>query len=84
MATLLSIGIILWVGSRPAQLFFQAARERMTAQNPPATIGDLGRERGACLCPLGRVWMGPAWLKYNKRQKDGYLVGLLVSTWQIK
>ena len=37
MATLLSVGIILRVGSRPAQLFFHAARERMTAQNPPAT-----------------------------------------------
>ena len=47
MATLLSAGIILRVGSHPAQLFFQAARERMTAQNPPATIGDLGREQGA-------------------------------------
>ena len=32
----------------------------------------------AHLCPLGRVWMDPAWLKYKKRQKDGYLVGLLV------
>ena len=38
MATLLSVGIILRVGSRPAQLFFHAARERMTAQNPPATV----------------------------------------------
>ena len=37
MATLLSTRIILRVGSRPTQLFFQAARERMTAQNPPAT-----------------------------------------------
>ena len=37
MATHLSIGIILWVGLRPTQLFFYAARERMTAQNPPAT-----------------------------------------------
>ena len=36
MATLLSATIILWVGSHPAQLFFQAAQERMTAQNPPA------------------------------------------------
>ena len=37
MATLLFAGIILRVGSRPAQLFFQAAPERMTAQNPPVT-----------------------------------------------
>ena len=39
MATLLSVRIILRVGSRPAQLFFHATRERMTAQNPPATSG---------------------------------------------
>ena len=45
MATLLSVGIILRVGSRPAQLFFHAARERMTAQNPPATqAAMLGHE----------------------------------------
>ena len=37
MATLLSTAIILQVGSHRAQLFFQAAQERMTAQNPPAT-----------------------------------------------
>ena len=46
MATLLSATIILQVGLRPTQLFFQAAWERMTAQNPPATNGNLGRERG--------------------------------------
>ena len=44
MATLLSAAIILWVGSHPTQLLFYAAQERMTAQNPPATNGDLGRE----------------------------------------
>ena len=36
-ATLLSTAILLRVGSRPAQLLFHAAWERMTAQNPPAT-----------------------------------------------
>ena len=38
MATLLSIAVLLWVGSHLAQLLFHAARERMTAQNPPATM----------------------------------------------
>ena len=37
---------LLWVGSCPAQLFFHTAQERVTAQNPHATNGDLGREGG--------------------------------------
>ena len=47
MATLLSAAIILQVGSHPAQLLLHTARERMKAQNRPATNGDLGREQGA-------------------------------------
>ena len=35
MAILLSTAIILWVGSRPTELLFYAAQERITAQNPP-------------------------------------------------
>ena len=46
MAKLLSAAVLLWVGSCPTQLLFYAAQERMTAQNPLATDGDLGRERG--------------------------------------
>ena len=35
VATILPAAILLWVGSHPAQLLFQAAWERLTAQNPP-------------------------------------------------
>ena len=46
VATLLSVAILLWVGSCPAQLLFHAAWEKMTAQNPPVTNGVLGRKQG--------------------------------------
>ena len=61
MATLLSATIILKVGSHPAQLLFRAAQERMTAQNPPATNGDLGRDQGVPVSTrmyrMGLVWV---------------------------
>ena len=57
MAILLSATVILWAGSHPAQLLFYAARERMTVQNPPATNGDLGRERGVPE-PTRTMWDG--------------------------
>ena len=44
MAKVLSMAILLWAGSHLAQLLLYAAREKMTAQNPPATNGDLGRD----------------------------------------
>ena len=47
VAMLLSMIILLQVGSRTTQLLFYAAWERMTAQNPPEANGDLGRELGA-------------------------------------
>ena len=37
VATILSVPILLRVGSHPVQLLFHAVQERMTAQNPPAT-----------------------------------------------
>ena len=37
------MAILLQAGSCPTQLLFHAAWERMTAQNPPATNGNLGR-----------------------------------------
>ena len=46
VATILFVAILLRVGSHPAQLLFYAAWDRITAQNPPATNGDIGREQG--------------------------------------
>ena len=45
--TLLSMTILLQLGLRPTQLLFYAAQERTTAQNHPATNGNLSRDRGA-------------------------------------
>ena len=66
MATLLSDAIILWVGSHPAQLLFHAARERMTAQNPPTIY--------TVLCPtLGSYAMSfPN--KYYWAYKQGFRI----------
>ena len=44
VAKILTAAILLWVGSHPSQLLFHAARERVTAQNPRKTNGNLGRE----------------------------------------
>ena len=46
VATIPSLAILLWVGSYPTQLLFYADWEKMTAQNAPATNGDLGKEQG--------------------------------------
>ena len=51
MAILLSATIILWVGSRPAQLLFHAAQERMTGQNLPETC----RYSLCCSRLVGRI-----------------------------
>ena len=39
VATILSMAVLLKVGSRPSQLLFYAAQERMIAQNSSATNG---------------------------------------------
>ena len=46
VALVLSVAILLLVGLHPTQLLFHTAWEKMTAQNPPATNGDFGREQG--------------------------------------
>ena len=46
VATILSMAILLQLGLCPTQFLFYTAWERMTIQNPPATNGDLGKERG--------------------------------------
>ena len=45
VATTFAMNNLLWVGSYLAQLLFHAACERMTAEYPPATNGNLGREK---------------------------------------
>ena len=51
VATTSTVIVLLQVGSHPAQLLFYAAQEKMTAQNPPATI----RGRGKILLPLENI-----------------------------
>ena len=46
VATISAITILLWVESHLTQLLFNAAWERMTAEYPPATNTNLGREQG--------------------------------------
>ena len=58
VATLLSMVVLLWAGSRPTQLLFHAARERMTAQNPPA----IGTTLGICAIPVVALCMQCTWV----------------------
>ena len=45
LATILLVAVLVWTGSHPAQLVFHVVLEKITAQSPPATNRNLGKEQ---------------------------------------